>query len=77
ENKIFSQRQRVAEAFVLKISNRIIQRAKAQEILQQVTEEKLVYHEVAIVALLSLCELLLDELRAFDDPTCHVEVSFF
>jgi len=63
DNKVISQQSRVAEALVLKNSPRARNRGKAEELLTQVIEEEIVQHEVTIVALLNLCDLLIAELR--------------
>lgn len=51
------------KALTLKISPRIRNRVKAQEILRQIIQEELGSGEITIKALLNLCELLLEELR--------------
>ncbi|MBD3189277.1 MAG: tetratricopeptide repeat protein [Candidatus Heimdallarchaeota archaeon] len=62
-NQIIHQRVRLAEANLLRTSNRAIKKAKAQEIFQEIAEEKIVDHELTIFAMQNLCELLLEELR--------------
>lgn len=63
ENIIIHQRVALAKANLLRTSNRAIKKAKAQEIFQQIAEEKIVDHELTIFAMQNLCELLLEELR--------------
>ncbi|MFX1536813.1 MAG: tetratricopeptide repeat protein [Promethearchaeota archaeon] len=75
ENKIIRQRKQVAEALLLKTSDRMLQKANAQEIFQQVAEEEIVYHEVTVAALLNLCDLLLYELRISDELEVLDEVK--
>ena len=67
ENKIIDQRYRVAEALVLKTSMRVRNRAKAEELLEQVVGEEIVFHQVTVIALLNLCDILLGELRLSGD----------
>ncbi|MFX1481000.1 MAG: tetratricopeptide repeat protein, partial [Promethearchaeota archaeon] len=55
------------KALLLKISLRAFNRVKAEEILNQILEEKDLSYEMTIRALLSLCELHLIELRMTDD----------
>ncbi|MFX1534732.1 MAG: tetratricopeptide repeat protein [Promethearchaeota archaeon] len=62
KNKIISQRYRVSNALILKSSQRARKRVKAEELLEQVAGEEIVDHEVTVVALLGLCDLLLSEL---------------
>ena len=75
DNKLISQLWRVAEALVLKTSTRARHRVKAEELLEQVTEEEVVDHEVTVAALLNLCDLLLTELRVSGDPEVLGEVQ--
>ncbi|MFX0092966.1 MAG: hypothetical protein ACFFBD_14500, partial [Candidatus Hodarchaeota archaeon] len=70
-----SQRYRVAEALVLKLSTRARGWVKAQEIFEQVVDEEVVDHEVSVVAMLNLCELLLIELRSSGNPEVLSEVN--
>ncbi|MFX0090579.1 MAG: tetratricopeptide repeat protein [Candidatus Hodarchaeota archaeon] len=67
DNKIISQRTRVAEALLLKTSSRVRNWGKAVELLEQIVEEEMVDHELTVLALLTLCDLLLGELRMSDD----------
>lgn len=67
ENKLIDQRCRVAEALVLKTSMRVRNRAKAEELLEQVVDEEIVFHQVTVIALLNLCDILLVELRLSGD----------
>ncbi|MFX0062541.1 MAG: tetratricopeptide repeat protein [Candidatus Hermodarchaeota archaeon] len=63
ENKIINQRYRISEALVLKTSTRLRNKLKATELLEQVTEEETIDHELTVTALVNLCHLLLMELR--------------
>ena len=65
--KIIGQRYRVAEALVLKMSIRSRDRAKAELLLNQVVEEEIVAHELTVIALLGLCDLLLVDLQISGD----------
>jgi len=62
-----SQITRVSEAVILKTSTRIRDKAKAEEIFQEIIEEDVVDYSITIVALLNFAELLLDELRITGD----------
>ncbi|WP_457556564.1 tetratricopeptide repeat protein [Candidatus Harpocratesius sp.] len=64
KNKIINQQYRLSEAFILKKSERLVNKAKAQEILQQIAEEEIVEHELTVSAMLNLCELLILELKS-------------
>jgi len=67
ENKLIHQRYRVAQALLFKTSNRARKKVKAEELLEEVTEEEVIEPTLTITALLALCELLLDEIRAYGD----------
>ncbi|MFX0064681.1 MAG: tetratricopeptide repeat protein [Candidatus Hermodarchaeota archaeon] len=67
ENKIIRQRYRIAEVFMLKTSARMRDKVKAQDLLKQVIAEEVVEHELTVIALLNLCDLLLGELRMTGD----------
>ncbi|MFX0091664.1 MAG: tetratricopeptide repeat protein [Candidatus Hodarchaeota archaeon] len=68
ENRILSQRARIAEALLLKTSTRARSRGKAEELLEEIIEEEIMEHELTLVALLNLSELFLVELRITNDP---------
>ncbi|MFQ5976777.1 MAG: tetratricopeptide repeat protein [Candidatus Heimdallarchaeota archaeon] len=68
ENKVISQQYRAASALVLKTSPQARKRVRAEELLKQITEEEVVDHELTVLALLNLCDLLLGELRISNDP---------
>jgi len=65
--KIVGQRYRVAEALVLKTSMRARDRARAELLFNQIVEEEIVAHELTVIALLGLCDLLLVDLRISGD----------
>ncbi|MFQ5980583.1 MAG: tetratricopeptide repeat protein [Candidatus Heimdallarchaeota archaeon] len=67
DHKGLSQVSRVAQALVLKASPRIRDKARAQELLQQLIEEEMVHFLYTKLAMLNLCELLLDELKAYGE----------
>ncbi|MHA2298603.1 MAG: tetratricopeptide repeat protein [Candidatus Hodarchaeales archaeon] len=75
DNKYIDQYYRVGKATVLKASNRVIHRAEAQKLFQQVVEEEVTDIEISVEAILNLCELLLDEFRAFKDEEVFQEVK--
>ncbi|MFX0114053.1 MAG: ABC transporter substrate-binding protein [Candidatus Hodarchaeota archaeon] len=59
------QRKLVQEAMRLKKSARIVEKAKAQEIFQQIAKEDIISPDLTIYAMLNLCDLLLDEVKAY------------
>lgn len=74
-NKVIDQRYRVADALILKKRSRARMRAKAEELLDQVAKEEIIDHEITIIAMLNLCDLLLGELRASNDSQVLKEVQ--
>jgi tetratricopeptide (TPR) repeat protein len=67
ENKLIRQAYRVAQGLVLKASSRIRDKVRAQEVLQQVAEEEVVDSFLTEMAMVNLCELLLDELKTYGE----------
>ncbi|KKL78604.1 hypothetical protein LCGC14_2023160, partial [marine sediment metagenome] len=65
------------KALVLKKSPRIRNWSKAEEILKQLLEDEYVTYEVRYTALLTLCELLLTELRMTNDSEVLDELTKF
>ncbi len=67
KNRVISQYYRLAKAKFLAISPRIRDKAKAQEIYQEIVEEEIVKNQLTVMAMVNLCELLLDELKAYGE----------
>ncbi|MFX0026429.1 MAG: tetratricopeptide repeat protein [Candidatus Hermodarchaeota archaeon] len=63
DNKIIKLEYLYCKALVLKTSSRIHNRAKAEKIFRQIIQGEMILYEGTILALLNLCDLLLDELR--------------
>ncbi|MFX0210319.1 MAG: tetratricopeptide repeat protein, partial [Candidatus Hodarchaeota archaeon] len=63
-NKTITQIYNLANALVLKSSERVIKRAEAQQIFQKITEEEIYKHEYTVIAKKNLCELLIQELMS-------------
>ncbi len=61
--KVVNHRMNISEALILMISTRFQNRAKAETLLKEVINDEVVDHEVTETALLTLCDLLLDELK--------------
>jgi tetratricopeptide (TPR) repeat protein len=62
ENKLVSQKYRLARALMLKTSARIVKKGEAQLLLQYIADEELIKHDTTVDAMLNLCELLIAEL---------------
>jgi len=63
DNKRIEQSYLISKAIILKSSPRFQNQAKAQEIFNQIIKDETIKNEYTIVALLNLCELLLEELK--------------
>ncbi len=68
KNPVLRQQSRLAEALFLKADGSPRNRGKAEMILQYVSEEEVVDHELTVMALLNWCELLVIELQESNDP---------
>ncbi len=66
-NKMMSILYSLSEALVLKMSPRIRNRAKAEELLRQIIKEESITGDISIIALVNLFDLLLVELRTTND----------
>jgi tetratricopeptide (TPR) repeat protein len=75
ESLLFSQIYRIAKALILKSSTRSINKGEAEKTLKQVAEEDVTYHEINTIALISLCDLLLTELRSSNDMSILEEIN--
>ncbi len=65
----------VAKGLILKESPRLRDKVKAQELFQEVVEDEIISMELTVSAMLNLCELLLDELKAYGEITVLQEVN--
>lgn len=74
-NKIVDLRARLAKAIYDKHTNRFIARAKAQEMLMQISDEEVIDHELTIYAKMNLCELLLNELKTTGNKIVLSEIK--
>ena len=75
DNLIVSQYYRLAHAIILKNSTRMSEKVKAQEILHDLVNEKEFSYNITFHAMLSLCELLVDELKLFGEEEVQKQVK--
>ncbi|MFX0125193.1 MAG: tetratricopeptide repeat protein [Candidatus Hodarchaeota archaeon] len=75
ENKIISQRYRLAKALVLKNSKRAKMKVKSSETLEELISEEIIDHALTVRAMFELSELLIDELRAYEEEEVFYEVK--
>jgi tetratricopeptide (TPR) repeat protein len=75
ENRIIDQSHRLAQALFLKASDRMVERAEAQEMFQRIAEEEVVNHQNTVQSMLNLCDLLLDELKSSGSEEVIEEIN--
>ncbi|MFX0209725.1 MAG: tetratricopeptide repeat protein, partial [Candidatus Hodarchaeota archaeon] len=75
ENKIIDQIYQLAQALILKTSERVIKQAEAQQIFNKLIDEKDLRHEYMIIAKKNLCELLIQELSTSGDEEILDEIK--
>ncbi|MFX1515747.1 MAG: tetratricopeptide repeat protein [Promethearchaeota archaeon] len=75
DNLIVSQYYCLAHAIILKNGTRMSEKVKAQEILHTLVNEKVVFYQITFHAMLSLCELLIDELKLFGEKEVQKQVK--
>lgn len=75
ESERFFQTHQVARAIVLKSSGRTRNRAEAEDLLKQIVEGEVIDPEIYKLALVSLCEFLLEELESSNDPDVMNEIN--
>jgi tetratricopeptide (TPR) repeat protein len=64
KNKLIEQHYLLSKAVLLRTSDRMVKRAEAQQILQQIAEEEIIHFPITAEAMFNLCELLYTELEA-------------
>lgn len=65
--KVINLRKRLAEALILKQSPRMKKKAQAQTFLEQIVEEEVIHWDLTLTAMISLCDLLIYELKSSGD----------
>ena len=75
ENKLISQRYRLANALVMKSSRRAKIKIKSSEILEKLIKEEIIEHQLTIRAMFEYSELLIDELRAFGEEEVLYQIK--
>ena len=74
-DSLIDYKYRFSQARVLKMSNRITEKVKAQEIFQQLITEDITYPVDHFYMMLDLCELLIAELKTYGEPTVFIEIK--
>ncbi len=75
DNPIISQWYRLAKSLLLKKGTRITDKVKAQEILEQMVNEEIIWFSITVRAMLDLCELLIDEFKLYGEGEVLQQVS--
>ncbi|MHA1991843.1 MAG: tetratricopeptide repeat protein [Candidatus Hodarchaeales archaeon] len=75
ENKLISLQIKIIKGIIFKKSSRVVIKSKAQEIFQQISEEKMVDIELHTFSLLNLLELLVWELSSTGDSEVLQEIK--
>jgi tetratricopeptide (TPR) repeat protein len=74
-DKLTHLHYRLGEALVLKTSRRFINKAQAQKILTEIVDDEMVIQYYGSLAQINLCELLLDELKAYGEVEVFEETK--
>jgi len=74
-NKIIDQSVRLSEALLLRKSTRTRDLGKAQESLQEISEEPIVQMEITTKAMINLCEMLVLEFKDSKAPEVLTELN--
>ncbi len=75
KNRVISQRYQVAQALILKSSNRTRQKLKAADILETVVKDEVRDHSLTVTAMIHLTELLLSELKLTGEVELISDIS--
>ncbi|MFQ5980979.1 MAG: ABC transporter substrate-binding protein [Candidatus Heimdallarchaeota archaeon] len=65
--RLSRQRKQLLDAIQLKRSPRLSEKAQAQDIFQQLAKAEVLVPELSIYSMLNLCDLLMDEVRAYGE----------
>ena len=74
-DKLTQLHYRLGEALVLKTSRRFISKAQAQKILTEIVDDEMVLQYYGSLAQINLCEMLLDELKAYGEVEVFEETK--
>ncbi|UCG01567.1 MAG: tetratricopeptide repeat protein [Candidatus Heimdallarchaeota archaeon] len=66
KNKFVHLRIQFSEAIVLKMSKRMVKKFQAQQIFQTIIEDEIIDHNITVLSMLNLCELLILETKYSD-----------
>ncbi|MHA2039456.1 MAG: hypothetical protein ACW98X_23775, partial [Promethearchaeota archaeon] len=75
ENEVEKQGYQIGKAFMLKASSRMQDHVEAAALLRQIIDDEIVYLQFHILAIVSLCDLLLEELSFINNPEIFEELN--
>ncbi|MHA2246158.1 MAG: tetratricopeptide repeat protein [Candidatus Hodarchaeales archaeon] len=55
----------LAEGLILKSGHRAVHKTEAQKLFEKIISDEIVDHEMTVIAMLNLCELLIEEIRTY------------
>lgn len=74
-SKQVNLKSRLAEGIILKGSNRMKDKMKAQQIYEDILSEEVFDHTLIVLTLLNLCEILIIELQSLQDAEVLEEIN--
>ncbi|MHA1931650.1 MAG: tetratricopeptide repeat protein [Promethearchaeota archaeon] len=76
KNKYIQQPYQLAKAFTLRATSRMRDNAEAERLLKQIVDENIYYPEYYLLALISLCDLYLEELSIYNNQAVLEELNY-
>ncbi|MFQ5980978.1 MAG: ABC transporter substrate-binding protein [Candidatus Heimdallarchaeota archaeon] len=73
--RLSRQRKQLMDAMQLKQSPRMSEKAQAQEIFQQLANAEVLVPDLSMYAMLNLCDLFMDEVRAYGEHSVFLEAQ--
>ncbi|QEE17417.1 tetratricopeptide repeat protein [Promethearchaeum syntrophicum] len=77
KNKIILQRFLLAEAMILKSKGGFDNSKKAEDNLKAIIHDKIRYHDITVMALVNLCNILILKMYKIDDPTILNDLQYY
>jgi tetratricopeptide (TPR) repeat protein len=75
KSSVMKQGYLLGKALMLKRSLRMRDKGKAEELLKQIVEDEIIWPQFHIIAIISLCGLLLEELSIYNSPETINEIN--
>jgi len=77
KNKIILQRFLLAEALILKSKGGYDNYDKAESNLEAIIHDKIRYHDITVMSLVKICNILIVKLEKIDDPTILNDLQYY